>query len=57
MSLLADFNRASKHSRETVIVNSYGDTTEQVRLHSSWESDYQAYLAKYNAEHKDEINN
>ena len=57
MSLLADFNQPSKHSRETVIVNSYGDTAEQVRLHSSWESDYQVYLAKYNAEHKDEINN
>lgn len=57
MSLLDDLNRASKHSRETVIVNSYGDTAEQVKLHPSWESDYQAYLAKYNAEHKDATNN
>lgn len=57
MSLLADLNQASKHSRETVIVNSYGDTAEQVRSSPDWEADYQAYLIQWEREHKNVTNN
>jgi len=57
MTLWDEFNAASKHSRETVIVNSQGDTSEQVTLHPSWQVDYADYLARYNQENKNVINN
>ena len=57
VSLLADLNQASKHSRETVIVNSYGDTAEQVRSSPDWEANYQAYLIQWEREHKNVTNN
>jgi hypothetical protein len=34
-------------STETVIVNSFGDTRQQVVLSPTWRSDYQKYLADF----------
>lgn len=42
---------------ETVIVNNYGDTAQQIVLDPSWRSDYQRYLAEYKkAENKTNFN-
>lgn len=32
---------------ETVIINLYGDTAEQIVLPESWEAEYAEYLASY----------
>jgi hypothetical protein len=45
-------HQASKHSIETTSIN--GGMSTEIRLHPSWKDDYQAYLARYKAEHKDE---
>ena len=36
---------------ETVVVNIYGDTAEQIVNDPNWEADYAAYLAKWEADH------
>lgn len=50
ITLWDEVNRANKHQIENTSIN--GEIFSEVKLHPSWESDYQAYLAEYNREHK-----
>jgi hypothetical protein len=55
MLLWDEVNRASKHQIETTSIN--GEIRSEVILHPSWQVDYADYLARYNQENKNVINN